>query len=104
MFNRTKSVISTKNKFEKAVKSRRRNEINTLKSKSIFKAKLYDELKHIEVLLNDPNITAVQVTVPEKSLAMFSTAIYSADLASYEVIQVEGETNQFIIKNRAVDF
>lgn len=104
MLERTREVYRNKNKLDKALKARRKNEMLNLKNKSAFKAKLYDELKHIEIILQDPSIEAVQVTVPDKVLSQFSTAIYSEDLASYDVTQVEGESNMFLIKRKFVAF
>ena len=104
MLERTREVYRNKNKIDKALKARRKNEMLNLKNKSAFKAKLYDELKHIEIILQDPSIEAVQVTVPDKVLSQFSTAIYSEDLASYDVTQVEGESNMFLIKRKFVAF
>lgn len=104
MFNRTREVYRNKNKLDKALKARRRNEMLNLKNKSAFKAKLYDELKYIEVILQDNDIEAVQVTVPDKVLPQFSTAIYSEDLASYDITQVEGKSNVFEIRRKFVAF
>jgi hypothetical protein len=106
--SRTSEVLKNKNKVEKARRARRKNEINSLRSISAFKAKLYDELKHIEVILQDENIESVIIYVPDRYMAQFSNAIYSEDLASYEVIQdtessKEG-TNRFFIQKRYVAF
>lgn len=104
MFSRTREVLKNKNKVEKALKARRKNEMISLRMKSAFKAKLYNELKHVEVILQDEDIDAVLVTVPDKLMSMFSTAIYSEDLASYEVTQVEGESNEFFIRRKFISF
>ena len=42
--SRTSEVLKNKNKVEKARKARRRNEMLTLRDKSAFKAKLYDDI------------------------------------------------------------
>lgn len=102
--SRTSDVIKNKNKVEKARKARRKNEMLTLKNKSAFKAKLYAELNHVEVILNDPDIDAVIITVPDKSLTQFTAAIYAEDLAGYEITQVENQTNQFYIRRKFVVF
>jgi len=104
MFKRTKQVVKNKHKLDKALKARTKNEMLNLRNKSAFKAKLYDELKHIEIILQDPDIDAVQITVPDKFLAQFSTAIYSEDLASYDVTQVDGESTKFLIRRKFVAF
>jgi hypothetical protein len=104
MFSRTREVIKNKNKIEKTLRTRRKNELISLRTKSIFKAKLYNELKHIEVILQDYDIDAVLITVPDRNMAMFSTAIYSEDLAGYDIQQVEGQSNQFYIRRKYIAF
>ena len=75
-----RDTIKNKNKIEKARRARRKNEISTLRSKSIYKATLYDELKHVEIILQDPDINAVIIDIPDSSMSQFSNAIYSEDL------------------------
>ena len=104
MFSRTRDVVKNKNKVEKALKARRKNELISLRTRSAFKAKLYAELKHIEVILQDMDVEAVMINVPDKAMSMFSTAIYSEDLASYDVAQVEGESNKFLIRRKFISF
>lgn len=102
--SRTSEVLKNKNKIEKARKLRRRNEMLSLKDKSAFKAKMYDELKHIEVMFEDPDVDAVKITVPDRSLAQFNTAIYSEDLAGYDIEQDKEEPNQFYIRRKFIAF
>lgn len=104
MFSRTREVIKNKNKIEKTLRNRRKNELISLRTKSMFKAKLYNELKHIEIILQDYDIDAVLITVPDRNMSMFSTAIYSEDLAGYEVSQVDGESNKFFIRRKFISF
>lgn len=102
--SRTSEVIKNKNKLDKDIRDRRKNEMRSLRDKSAFKAKLYDELKHVEAILQDGDVDAVVVTVPDKMLSQFTTAIYSDDLAMYDIEQVQGETNKFYIRSRFVAF
>lgn len=102
--SRTSEVLKNRNKVEKARKARRKNEMQLLKNRSAFKAKLYDELKHVEVMLKDADIDGVIVTVPDKSLAQFTTSIYSEDLAGYDIQQVPGQANQFCIRRKFIVF
>jgi len=104
MLNRTRQVMQNRNKVQRALAARRKNEMLDLRTRSVFKSKLYDELKHIEIILEDENVDAVRITVPDKFLAQFGTAIYSEDLASYDVEQVSGETNKFDIRRKFVAF
>lgn len=102
--SRTSEVIKNKNKVEKARKARRRNEIANLKNTSAFRARLYDELQHLEVILQDNDVDAAIITVPDKALSMFTTAIYSEDLAGYNIEQVENQPNKFYIRRKFISF
>lgn len=102
--SRISDVIKNKNKVEKTRKARRRTEMNSLRDVSAFKAKLYDELQHIELILSDTDVDAVRIEVLERYLNQFSTAIYSEDLAGYEVTQVADKPNQFLIRRKFITF
>jgi hypothetical protein len=102
--SRTSDVLKNKNKVEKARKARRKNEINSLRDSSAFKAKLYDELKHIEIIFEDEHVDAVKIAVPDRSLAQFNAAIYSEDLAGYDIQQVADQPNVFYIRRRYISF
>lgn len=102
--SRISETIRNKNKVEKARKARRKNEMLSLRDKSAFKAKLYDELKHVEAILKDDSIEAVVIHIPDKFLSQFGTAIYSEDLAVYEVEQVADKTNDFYIRRKYLQF
>lgn len=104
MFGRTRQVLKNKNKVERAIQARRKNEMVDLRTRSIFKSRLYEETQHIEMLLEYEDIDAIIVNVPDKFLPQFVNAIYGEDLASYEVEQVEGETNKFYIRRKLVSF
>ena len=81
----------------------RRNELLALKNRSAFKAKLYDELKKVEVILSDPSVNALVVTVPSRALAEFTASIYSEDLAGYDVQQVDGKPDMFYIRRKFIE-
>ena len=102
--SRTSEVLRNKNKVEKARKARRKNEMQTLRDRSEFKAKLYAEVKHIDAIFKDKNVDAVEIEVPDKSLAQFSASIYSDDLVDYTIEQVDGETNKFLVKRKFLAF
>lgn len=102
--SRISDVLKNKNKVERLRKARRKSEITSLKDRSAFKAKLYDELQHVEIILSDANVDAVRIEVPEKYMNQFSTSIYTEDLAGYDVIQVDGKPNQFFIRRKFISF
>ena len=100
--SRVTQVLKNKNKVEKLRKARRRAELNSLRDNSAFKAKLYDELQHLELILGDNDVDAVVIEVVGKYMNLFSTAIYSEDMAGYTVQQSESNPSQFIIKRKLV--
>lgn len=102
--SRTSQVIKNKNRVEKLRKDRRRNEMVSLRNNSAFKAKLYAELQHVDAILEDNDVDALILTVPDKSLAQFSSCIYTEDLAGYNIEQVDGQSNQFYIRRKSIDF
>ena len=100
--SRTSEVLRNKNKVEKARKARRKNEMQLLRDRSEFKARLYDEVKKIDAIFKDKDVQAVEIEVPDKSLAQFSASIYSEDLADYTIEQVQDETNKFLVKRKFI--
>lgn len=97
-------VLKNKNRVERSQKARRKEELNSLRSSSAFKARLYDELKKIDILLDNSEIEAVIITIPDTFLAKFGEAIYSEDLAEYDIQQVEGVPNQFYVRHKYLQF
>lgn len=102
--SRVSDVLKNRNKIEKARKLRRKNEMSTLRERTAFKAKLYDQLRHAEIALNDPDIDALIIEIPDKYLAQFSASIYTEDLAGYDVQQVDGVANRFYLRRKMIAF
>lgn len=102
--SRLGEVIKNKNKVEKIRRARRKDEIIRLRSKTAFKAKLYDELKHIDILLDSDEIEAVIIEVPDTMQSEFGAALYSEDLIGYEIQQVDGEANKFYVRKKFLSF
>ena len=102
--SRISETLRNKHKIETARKIRRKNELANLRSTSAYKAKLYDELKHIDTMLEDDDIEAVIITIDDKMLAQFNTALYSEDLVGYDVKQDSRIPNKFYIRRKYVAF
>lgn len=102
--SRIKDVIKNKNRVERMQRERRKDEIFTLKEAAAFKAKLYAELRYIDILLESEEVESVVIKVPDIYLTKFGAAIYSEDLAEYDIQQVEGTSNQFYVKKRFLVF
>lgn len=102
--SKIREVLKNKNRVEKAQRARRKEEINSLQSISTFRASLYDELKKVDILLEHKEIDAIMITVPNEFLAKFGEAVYSEDLAAYDIEQVEDSANQFYIRQKVIQF
>lgn len=102
--SRIQEVLKNKNRVERTQRARRKEELNSLRISAAFKARLYDELKKIDLLLDSDEIDSVVITIPDVFLAKFGEAIYSEDLAEYDIQQVEGVPNQFYVKHKFIQF
>lgn len=102
--SRVSEVIKNKNKVEKAHRARRKNEMLSLRDKSAFKAKLHDELRHVEAILDSEEVESVVITVPEKFMYQFNSAIYADDLAGFDIEQSTDVPNKFYIRRKIVRF
>ena len=99
-----RQVIKNRNRVERMQRARRTEELQSLKNEAMFKAKLYDELKYIDVLLDSDEIGSIVIEVPDTYLAKFGAAIYSEDLAEYEIKQVKDTPNQFYVRKKYLIF
>lgn len=102
--SRVQEVLKNKNRVERTQRARRKEELNSLRVSAAFKARLYDELKRIDILLDSDEIDSVVITIPDVFLAKFGEAIYSEDLAEYDIQQVDGVPNQFYVKHKFIQF
>lgn len=102
--SRIAEVLRNKNRVEKIRRSRRKDELTELRMDVAFKARLHEELKRIDILFKSDDVESVVVNIPDKFLARFGAALYSGDLAEYNVQQVDGTPNKFYIRRRFISF
>lgn len=101
--SRISEVIKGKNKLERERKARRRNELNNLKSKTAYRARLIEQLKDIDKMLDDPSIESVTIVIKKNLIDKFSEALYSGgELQAYNIEQVEGEPLKFKISRKFI--
>ena len=100
--SRTSEVIKSKNKIANARKIRQKNEVMALKARTAFKARLNEQLKKIDAILDDNSIKEITVEVRDRNLTMFNECIYNGELASYVIQQSDKASNLFSIKKRVV--
>lgn len=103
MLKQTRAVLRQRKKIEKAARVRRTNELSALKRKTEYRARLFDELRHVEALLQDNDVDSVIITVSDKMLSQFTESLYSDELANYEITQLENEPNKFRLRERQIN-
>ena len=62
----------------------------------------FDELRHVDILLDTDEIDAVVITVTDAMQSEFAAALYSEDLIGYDIQQVPGEANKFYIRKKYI--
>jgi hypothetical protein len=95
-------ALRKKNVIEHKYNLKRREELNTLRVESAYRAKLYDEIKVIELLLNDDNVKSVVIEVPKQHITKFLRAIYGEEFMQYNITQLDEYT--FEIGRKIVNF
>lgn len=98
-----REVLKNKNKVEKAQKERRKQNMAELRSTSAFRAALHDELKKISIILDDDDVDYIIVEVPNDQISRFTGAIFK-EVNDFEITQVDGEPNKFIIRDKIISF
>lgn len=102
--SRIGTVLKNRNRVERTQKARRKEELNSLRVRSAFKARLYDELKKIDILLNSNEVESVVIAIPEIFMPQFGEAIYSEDLAEYDIQQLQDAPNKFCVRHKIIQF
>lgn len=95
-------VLKNKNKREKEFKQKKNQELSDMRLESAYRSKLYEEMRKIDILLEDETVESVIVDVPNNFLSQFLKAIYSEEMSEYTVIQKD--TNKFSIGRKIVNF
>lgn len=102
MKSKALEVFLNKGKVEKVRRARKEEELNKMKNSAAYKAALMAEFRHLDVLLNNDEVDGIIVKLNDEQLVKFSEAIYSEELSPYEIEQVPGEPDQFIIRQRLI--
>lgn len=97
-------VIRNKNKTQRLIAKRRKEEINKLREDTIFRALLREEFNKIDEIFKRDDIEAVIIEVPDKYLPRFGEAIYSFDLDEYVIQQDDKNPNKFFVRRKIISF
>lgn len=78
-------VIREKGRLEKEERQRRTRELQEIRQETAYKARLFDDMQVVRVVLSDPSVKDVVVEVPEGYITQFMKALYSDEMAEYTV-------------------
>lgn len=100
--SRVREVLKNKNLIEKSQRARRKEELQNINYRTSYRAALTDNLAKISKLLDSIEVDYLVIEVPEKMLPQFSEAIYSDELSEYDITQITGKPNEFMIKYKLI--
>lgn len=97
-------VLKNKNRVEKLHKAKQKEDMAALRAEAAFKARLYDEMQHLNVLFDKDEVESIEIEVHKDLIAEFSAAIYSEDLAEYDIKQSLDAPNIFTVRRKFIAF
>lgn len=100
--SRISQVIKNKNRREKLARDSRKQELKDMQLNSAYKAKLYEIVSMIEILFEDEEVERIRVEIPEAHLSKFMKAMYSEEMAIFEITQIDNRV--FDIGRKVVNF
>lgn len=100
--SRVSQVIRNKNRREKADKQKKRQDMAAMQLEAAYRAKLFDDMKLVGLMLEDEEVESVKMEVPAVYLSQFMKAIYGEEMVEYSINQVD--TNVFEIGRKLINF
>lgn len=100
--SRLGDVIKSKNRLAKTAKRRRQEEISNMRTLSMYKVRLINDLKIVQMMFDDDDVDSVKIKIPKSKLSYFLKVIYSEELGEYTISQLD--ENTFEVSRREVNF
>ena len=100
--SRISDVLKSKRELEKSQKTRQKQDTQKLRASAAYKASLHNEMRRVDALLDSTEVDGVIITVPENLMPRFGEAIYSEEMSGYDISQVDGEPNKFVIRYKMI--
>lgn len=100
--SRLGDVIKSKNRLAKTAKRRRQEEISNMRTLSMYKVRLINDLKIVQMMFDDDDVESVKIKIPKSQLSYFLKVIYSEELGEYTISQLD--ENTFEVSRREVNF
>ena len=81
-------ALKEKGSIEKRIRDRKQNEIKDIKSESAYRAMMNEDMSEVDKILDEDNVESVEIEIKENNINKFMRALYSEEMASYEVVQI----------------
>ena len=95
-------ALAAKSRGERVRAERRRAESRDVGKSVDFRAGINASLKEIRCLLEQEGVSSVIVDVDEGHLPLFNEALYSHELAGYDIMQDPHQANRFKISDKVL--
>lgn len=100
--SRIGDVLRNKNRVEKINRQRQQEDMANIKKEARFKTALSNDLRNLDVLLDSGEVSSVVMEIPSEHLTKFTRALYSPELADYEITQEDA--NKFRFRRKILRF
>jgi len=97
-------TIKNKNRVKVLRDRKNKEEVRSMRDWNLFKARLGEESKALELLLSVDGVESIKINIADKYLMKFNTAIHSEELVGYVIRQSEGKMNEFDVRKKYVEF
>lgn len=102
--SRTADILKNRNKYEKELREKKVSEMNRMRKVNTFAVVLVDRLRKISIILEDSDVKSVIIEINKEHLSEFGHMITeSEELADFNIKQVKGIPNQFIISKKFIE-
>jgi len=82
-------VLKEKNKLTNKARNKRQDRLADMRIDSIYRAKLVIGMDEVDKILNDNDIQSVVISVDNKNINRFMSAIYRQEMAAYDITQLK---------------
>lgn len=96
------SVLKNKNRVGKENKRRRADELQKLKSEAVYRAKLSEDIKIIQMMLEDEDVDGIVISIPQQHKSKFLKAMYHEEMQEFSIRQIDGD--RFRIERKLINF
>lgn len=82
-------VLRDKSKYNKGIRQTQRQQINDLKTESVYAYRLKEDLKNkVDKYLDDDGVECVRIVIPPANVSLFMKVMFREEFEEYSITQV----------------